>query len=108
MNFIFDDFTEKTEALVTAVNVINEEFGMYELTVFGLDKDKECGYTNKGIVTINDNELKLLLESKSLSFPTGIIGQKVRLISDEEIRKEQAHNTFLNELLNDVEELDID
>lgn len=108
MRFIFDDFTESTEALVTAINVINEEFGIYELTVFGIDKDSECGYTNKGTVTINDDELKPLLERKSLSFPTGIIGQKVRIVSDEKIRKEKAHNISLNKLLNSGEELETD
>lgn len=108
MRFIFDDFTESTEALVTAVNVLNQDLGQYVITVLGLDKDRECGYTNKGTVTIDDDELKSVLESKALPFPAGIIGQKVKLISKNEMQKEQEHNSSLNKLLNSGEELETD
>ena len=108
MRFIFNDYTESTEALVTAVNLLSQDFGQYELTVLGLDNDKECGYTNKGTVTINEDELKSLLESKALSFPAGIIGQRVKLISKNEIQKEQARITSLNKLVNSGEDIDTD
>lgn len=106
MRFIFNDYTESTEALVTAVNLLNQDFGQYELTVLGLDN--ECGYTNKGTVTINEDELKSLLESKALSFPAGIIGQRVKLISKNEMQKEQARSASLNKLVNSGEDIDTD
>lgn len=107
MKFIFNNFTENTEAIITSVNVINEDFGLYELKVLGLDNDIECGYTNNGTVTIYDDELKQLLESKNLYFPYGIIGQRVKIVSNEEIRKEKDKAELLNNLNQDCEEIDL-
>lgn len=107
MKFIFNNFTENTEALITSVNVINEDFGLYELKVLGLDNDIECGYTNNGTVTIYDDELKQLLESKNLYFPYRIIGQRVKIVSNEEIRKEKDKAKLLNNLNQNCEEIDL-
>lgn len=107
MKFIFNNFTENTEALITFVNVINEDFGLYELKVLGLDNNIECGYTNNGTVTIYDDELKQLLENKNLYFPYGIIGQRVKIVSNEEIRKEKDKAELLNNLNQDCEEIDL-
>ena len=38
MEFLFADYTQKTEALVTGVRLQNEAFDIYELQLLGLDK----------------------------------------------------------------------
>ena len=38
MEFLFADYTQKTEALVTGIRLQNEAFGIYELQLLGLDK----------------------------------------------------------------------
>ena len=39
MEFLFADYTQKTEALVTGVRLQNEAFDIYELQLLGLDKN---------------------------------------------------------------------
>ena len=48
MEFLFADYTQKTEALVTGVRLQNEAFAfdIYELQLLGLDKNDSCSYTN--------------------------------------------------------------
>ncbi len=48
MEFLFADYTQKTEALVTGVRLQNEAFDIYELQLLGLDKNDSCSYTNSG------------------------------------------------------------
>ena len=38
MEFLFADYTQKTEALVTGIQLQNEAFDIYELQLLGLDK----------------------------------------------------------------------
>ena len=38
MEFLFADYTQKTEALVTGIRLQNEAFDIYELQLLGLDK----------------------------------------------------------------------
>lgn len=45
MEFLFADYTQKTEALVTGVRLQNEAFDIYELQLLGLDKKDSCSYT---------------------------------------------------------------
>ena len=66
MEFLFADYTQKTEALVTGVRLQNEA---YELQLLGLDKNDSCSYTNSGTATISDTELQELLHTKGLLFP---------------------------------------
>ncbi|MFR0950616.1 MAG: hypothetical protein ACLSFT_08855 [Ruminococcus callidus] len=72
MTYQFEAPIACTEALVTAVEERND-FGQYTLTILGINQNG-C-YTNKGTVTINEEELQPLLQEKELSFPKGIIGQ---------------------------------
>ena len=51
MEFLFADYTQKTEALVTGVRLQNEAFDIYELQLLGLDKNNSCSYTNSGTAT---------------------------------------------------------
>lgn len=51
MEFLFADYTQKTEALVTGVRLQNEAFDIYELQLLGLDKKDSCSYTNSGTAT---------------------------------------------------------
>ena len=72
MEFLFADYTQKTEALVTGIRLQNEAFDIYELQLLGLDKKDSCSYTNSGTATISDTELQELLHTKGLTFPNGI------------------------------------
>ena len=87
MTYQFEAPIACTEALVTAVEERND-FGQYTLTILEIDQNG-C-YTNKGTVTINEEELQPLLQEKGLFFPKGIIGQRVKIISLEKLRQEQA------------------
>lgn len=69
MEFLFADYTQKTEALVTGVRLQNEAFDIYELQLLGLDKKDSCSYTNSGTATISDTELQELLHTKGLYQP---------------------------------------
>ena len=90
MEFLFADYTQKTEALVTGVRLQNEAFDIYELQLLGLDKKDSCSYTNSGTATISDTELQELLYTKGLPFPNGIVGQRIKILSNLEMQKEQA------------------
>ena len=46
IEFLFADYTQKTEALVTGVRLQNEEFDIYEMQLLRLDKNDSCSYTN--------------------------------------------------------------
>ena len=94
-----------TEALVTAIEKLND-FGQYTLTILGIDQNG-C-YTNKGTVTINEEELQPLLQEKELSFPKGIIGQRVKIISHEKLRQEQAKAALFQQLAEDGEEINVE
>ena len=98
MEFLFADYTQKTEALVTGIRLQNEAFDIYELQLLGLDKlDKKdsCSYTNSGTATISDIELQELLYTKGLPFPNGIVGQRIKILSNLEMQKEQAQADIL-------------
>ena len=86
---------------MTAIEELND-FRQYTLTILGIDQN-DC-YTNKGTVTINEEELQPLLQEKELSFPKGIIGQRVKVISHEKLRQE--HRIFLKALPHFVERRD--
>ena len=60
MTYQFEDPIACTEALVTAVEERND-FGQYTLTILGIDQNG-C-YTNRGTVTINEEELQPLLRN---------------------------------------------
>ncbi|WP_295219082.1 hypothetical protein [Ruminococcus sp.] len=105
MMFLFENAVMCTEALVTAVEILND-FGQYELTVLGIDQGG-C-YTNKGTVTIDEDELEAILSEKALPFPKGILGQRVRIISDKEMQKKQEQTEFFQKIAEDGEELIID
>ena len=98
MEFLFADYTQKTEALVTGVRLQNEAFDIYELQLLGLDKKDSCSYTNSGTATISDTELQELLHTKGLPFPNGIVGQRIKILSNLEMQKEQAHYFKKSEL----------
>ena len=87
MEFLFADYTQKTEALVTGIRLQNEAFGIYELQLLGLDKNDSCSYTNSGTATISDTELQELLHTKGLPFPNGIVGQRIKILSNLEMMK---------------------
>ena len=70
MTYQFEAPIACTEALVTASEKLND-FEQYTLTILGINQNG-C-YTNKGTVTINEEELQPLLQEKELSFPKGII-----------------------------------
>ena len=108
MEFLFADYTQKTEALVTGVRLQNEAFDIYELQLLGLDKKDSCSYTNSGTATISDAELQELLHTKGLPFPNGIVGQRIKILSNLEMQKEQAQADILQHLSNSGEELNID
>jgi hypothetical protein len=108
MEFLFADYTQKTEALVTGVRLQNEAFDIYELQLLGLDKKDSCSYTNSGTATISDAELQELLHTKGLPFPNGIVGQRIKILSNLEMQKEQAQADILQQLSNSGEELNID
>ena len=82
MEFLFADYTQKTEALVTGIRLQNEAFDIYELQLLGLDKNDSCSYTNSGTATISDTELQELLHTKGLPFPNGIVGQRIKILSN--------------------------
>lgn len=103
MEFLFADYTQKTEALVTGVRL-----QIYELQLLGLDKKDSCSYTNSGTATISDAELQELLHTKGLPFPNGIVGQRIKILSNLEMQKEQAQADILQQLSNSGEELNID
>ena len=105
MEFLFADYTQKTEALVTGVRLQNEA---YELQLLGLDKNDSCSYTNSGTATISDTELQELLHTKGLPFPNGIVGQRIKILSNLEMQKEQAQADILQKLSSSGEELNID
>lgn len=100
MTYQFEDPIACTEALVTAIEKLND-FEQYTLTILGIDQNG-C-YTNKGTVTINEEELQPLLQEKGFSFPKGIIGQRVKVISHEKLRQEQAKTVFFQQLAEDRE-----
>ena len=106
MEFLFADYTQKTEALVTGVRLQNEAFDIYELQLLGLDKNNSCSYTNSGTATISDTELQELLHTKG--FPNGIVGQRIKILSNLEMQKEQAQADILQQLSSSGEELNID
>ena len=89
MTYQFEAPIACTEALVTAVEERND-FGQYTLTILGINQNG-C-YTNKGTVTINKEELQPLLQEKELSFPKGIIGQRVKVISHEKLRNRRRQH----------------
>lgn len=108
MEFLFADYTQKTEALITGIRLQNEAFGIYELQLLGLDKKDFCSYTNSGTATISDTELQELLHTKGLPFPNGIVGQRIKILSNLEMQKEQTHADILQQLSSSGEELNID
>ena len=108
MEFLFADYTQKTEALVTGIRLQNEAFDIYELQLLGLDKNDSCSYTNSGTATISDTELQELLHTKGLPFPNGIVGQRIKILSNLEMQKEQAPADILQQLSSSGEELNID
>ena len=55
-------------------------------------------------MTINEEELQPLLQEKGLSFPKGIIGQRVKVISHEE----QAKAALFQKLAEDGEEINVE
>lgn len=65
MTYQFEASIACTEALVTAIEKLND-FGKYTLTILGIDQN-DC-YTNKGTVTINEEELQPLLQEKAALF----------------------------------------
>ena len=99
---------KETEALVTGVQLQNEAFDIYELQLLGLDKNDSCSYTNSGTATISDTELQELLHTKGLPFPNGIVGQRIKILSNLEMQKEQAQEDILQQLSSSGEELNID
>ena len=105
MTYQFENPIACTEALVTAVEERND-FGQYTLTILGIDQNG-C-YTNKGTATINEEELQPLLQEKGLSFPKGIIGQRVKVISREKLRQEQAKAVFFQQIAEDGEEINVE
>ena len=105
MTYQFEAPIACTEALVTAVEERND-FGQYTLTILGIDQN-DC-YTNKGTVTINEEELQPLLQEKELSFPKGIIGQRVKVISREKLRQKQAKAALFQKLAEDGEEINVE
>lgn len=100
MTYQFEAPIACTEALVTAIEKLND-FGQYTLTILGINQNG-C-YTNKGTVTINEEELQPLLQEKELSFPKGIIGQRVKIISLEKLRQEQAKAALFQKIAEDRE-----
>jgi len=86
MEFLFADYTQKTEALITGIRLQNEAFGIYELQLLGLDKNDSCSYTNSGTATISDAELQELLHTKGLPFPNGIVACKRAVVSKWDCR----------------------
>ena len=108
MEFLFADYTQKAEALITGIRLQNAAFGIYELQLLGLDKTDSCSYTNSGTATISDTELQELLHVKGLSFPNGIVGQRIKILSNLEMQKEQAQADILQKLSSSGEELNID
>ena len=74
MEFLFADYTQKTEALVIGIRLQNEAFDIYELQLLGLDKNDFCSYINSETATISDTELQELLHVKGLLFPNGMSG----------------------------------
>ena len=102
MEFLFADYTQKTEALVTGIRLQNEAFGIW------LDKNDSCSYTNSGTATISDTELQELLHTKGLSFPNGIVGQRIKILFNLEMQKEQATADILQQLSSSGEELNVD
>ena len=59
-------------------------------------------------MTINEDELQPLLQEKGLSFPKGIMGQRVRVISHEKLRQEQAKAVLFQKLAEDGEEINVE
>ena len=108
MEFLFADYTQKTEALVTGIRLQNEAFDIYELQLLGLDKNNSCSYTNSGTATISDTELQELLHTNWLPFPNGIVGQRIKILSNLEMQKEQVQADILQKLSSSGEELNID
>ena len=107
MEFLFADYTQKTEALVTGIRLQNEAFDIYELKLLGLDKNDSCSYTNSGTATISDTELQELLHTKGLTFPNGIC-RAADKDSFLEMQKKQATADILQQLSSSGEELNID
>ena len=105
MTYQFEAPIACTEALVTAVEERND-FEQYTLTLLGIDQNG-C-YTNKGTATINEEELQPLLQEKGLPFPKGIIGQRVKVISREKLRQEQAKAVFFQQIAEDGEEINVE
>ena len=93
---ILQKFRQKTENCI------------YELQLLGLDKNDSCSYTNSGTATISDTELQELLHTKGLPFPNGIVGQRIKILSNLEMQKEQAQADILQKLSSSGEELNID
>ena len=93
---ILQKFRQKTENCI------------YELQLLGLDKNDSCIYTNSGTATISDTELQELLHTKGLPFPNGIVGQRIKILSNLEMQKEQAQADILQKLSSSGEELNID
>ena len=79
-----------------------------QLQLLGLDKKDSCSYTNSGTATISDTELQELLHTKGLPFPNGIVGQRIKILSNLEMQKEQAQADILQQLSSSGEELNID
>jgi len=71
MEFLFADYTQKTEALVTGVRLQNEAFDIYELQLLGLDKKDSCSYTNSGTAIQN---CKNCCTQKDYHFQMGLSG----------------------------------
>ena len=94
--------------IVTGIWLQNESFDIYELQLLGLDKKDSCSYTNSGTATRSDTELQELLHTKGLPFPNGIVGQRIKILSNLEMQKEQAQADILQQLSSSGEELNID
>lgn len=105
MTYQFEAPIACTEALVTAIEKLND-FEQYTLTILGINQNG-C-YPNRGTVTINEEELQPLLQEKELSFPKGIIGQRVKIISHEKLRQEQAKAALFQKIAEDGEEINVE
>ena len=59
-------------------------------------------------MTINEEELQPLLKETELYFQKGIIGQRVKIISLEKLRQEQAKAALFQKLAEDGEEINVE
>lgn len=80
MFFRFENNCQSTEALITALKY-DKIKAMYEITVFGLDRDG-FSYTEPGKAWFDDEEFDELTGSQELEFPHNIIGRKMKLIGN--------------------------